>query len=80
MISLKMFRYATRVTIELFEEDGFIKLIITDDGKGFEVETVKMGLGLKNITSRAELQNGTVNIVSNPDEGCKIIIQIPINY
>ncbi|MBK8088131.1 MAG: PAS domain S-box protein [Chitinophagaceae bacterium] len=72
--------YATRVTIELFEEDGFIKLIITDDGKGFEVETVKMGLGLKNITSRAELQNGTVNIVSNPDEGCKIIIQIPINY
>lgn len=72
--------YATRVTIELFEEDGFIKLIITDDGKGFEVETVKMGLGLKNITSRAELQNGTVNIISNPDEGCKIIIQIPINY
>ncbi len=72
--------YATKVTIELFEEDGFVKLIITDDGKGFEVETVKMGLGLKNITSRAELQNGSVNIISNPDEGCKITIQIPINY
>lgn len=72
--------YATSATIELFEEDGFIKLIITDDGKGFEAETVKMGLGLKNIISRAELQNGTVNIISNPDEGCKITIQIPINY
>lgn len=71
---------ATNVTIELFEEDSFIKLIITDNGKGFETETVKMGLGLKNITSRVELQNGTVNIISKPDMGCKIIIQIPINY
>jgi len=69
---------ATNVSIELFDEGNFIKLVITDNGKGFNMATVKRGLGLKNITSRTELQNGLVDIVTSPDKGCKIIIQIPI--
>jgi len=69
---------ATYVTIELFEEDHFIKLNITDNGIGFSTATMKKGHGFKNITSRAELQNGSLDIISNPGMGCKIIIQIPI--
>jgi signal transduction histidine kinase len=39
---------------------------------------VKKGAGLKNIQNRIYLINGTQNIYSAPDKGCKIIINFPI--
>ncbi len=70
---------ACKVSIELFEEDNFISLIITDDGNGFDTGTVKRGQGLKNINSRAELQNGSAEIISHPGKGCKLKVQILVN-
>jgi PAS domain S-box-containing protein len=73
---------ARNLIIELIlaEADRNIELSITDDGKGFNPEKVrKKGLGLSNITSRAELFGGKVNIQSAPGRGCKLRVQIPIN-
>jgi len=56
-----------------------IELSITDDGKGFNPEEVrKKGLGLSNITSRAELCGGKIDIRSAPGRGCKLRVQIPV--
>lgn len=72
---------AKNLVIELFTEDNMINLSISDDGKGFDPEQVrhKKGVGLFNITSRAELFNGKVNIVSAPGKGCALNINIPIS-
>jgi signal transduction histidine kinase len=72
---------ARNLIIELIltEAGRTIELDITDDGKGFNPEKVrKTGLGLSNITSRAELSGGKVNIQSAPGRGCKLRVQIPV--
>jgi PAS domain S-box-containing protein len=71
---------ATKVTVELFQEESKVYLFIADDGKGFDLKTVKKGQGLINIKSRAELQDGSVEILTNPGHGCKLVIQIPITF
>lgn len=70
---------AKNVTVEMFQEDNKVYFFIADDGNGFDLQTVKKGQGLTNIKSRAELQDGSVEILTNPGQGCKLVIQIPIN-
>lgn len=41
-------------------------ITVKDDGKGFEPEQKRNGVGLRNITSRAEVNNGCVSIDSKP--------------
>lgn len=69
---------AAQVFVELFPEDGHVELVIADNGKGFDPETVKPGMGLKNIRSRAELLNGKAQIISSPGNGCKLKVVIPL--
>jgi PAS domain S-box-containing protein len=72
---------AHNLIIELGLEEGEnrIELNITDDGKGFDPGSVpKIGLGLSNIRSRADLFGGKVTILSAPGEGCKLRVQVPL--
>jgi PAS domain S-box-containing protein len=55
------------------------EVIIQDDGIGFDPSLVKMGAGLKNIQNRVYLINGTYFIQTKPTQGCKIIINFPLN-
>ncbi|WP_452224587.1 sensor histidine kinase [Lacinutrix chionoecetis] len=58
------------------------KLIITasDDGKGFNVETVEKGSGLLNMKSRAELINTAYNLSSIIGEGTHLELKYPYNH
>lgn len=68
---------AKNILIELFAENNYIELILTDDGTGFNLETIKKGLGLRNMNSRAQLLNGTTEIITEPNKGCKLKVHIP---
>lgn len=72
---------AQNLVICFLREDNYLQLQITDDGKGFHKQNIKLkkGVGLSNIISRAELFNGTVQIDSAPGEGCTLIVTIPLN-
>jgi PAS domain S-box-containing protein len=63
---------ATAVTIDLRKEKEQICLRIEDDGKGFDPSARRMGVGISNIISRAELYNGKVEIDSSPGNGCRL--------
>lgn len=66
---------ANQVCIELDNsQDDQLMLIIEDDGKGFDPSERRKGVGLTNITSRAEVLNGKVEIDSAPGDGCRIKI------
>jgi PAS domain S-box-containing protein len=73
---------ARNLIIELIleESENRIELNITDDGKGFNPEKIKnkIGLGLSNIMSRADLFGGKVTIISAPGQGCKLRVQVPV--
>jgi two-component system sensor histidine kinase UhpB len=62
------------------ENSNNVKLVIKDDGKGFNTAQTRTGVGLRNITSRAELFGGSVKIQSTPGNGCELEVLFPIKY
>jgi signal transduction histidine kinase len=68
---------AKRVNIRLVKEDDTIQLMITDDGVGFDTAAKKKGVGLRNMISRAELNNGIIQIDSAPGRGCILTAKFP---
>lgn len=68
---------AQHLYLELREEDGCLELIIEDDGKGFDPETVSRGQGLTNMAQRARLLNGSLHIETAPGSGCRVVAVIP---
>lgn len=70
---------AKNVLIRLTVLNNKIVLSVEDDGKGFDLRTIRKGQGIMNIKSRAELHAGTAEIATNPGEGCKLSVLIPIN-
>ncbi|AXT21179.1 tetratricopeptide repeat protein [Flavobacteriaceae bacterium AU392] len=69
---------ASRVDVSFYMIDAHLELVIKDDGIGFDVNKQAKGIGLKNIKSRTQNLNGTLDIVSNPDKGTLITVSFPI--
>jgi len=61
-------------------EDNKLKLTITDDGVGFDINKKRKGIGLKNIISRCKKIKGTLDIDSKPGKGTTIKITMPVTY
>jgi signal transduction histidine kinase len=70
--------HAKEVVIEIYQDKGALILCIKDDGVGFDVSSKRNGVGLQNITSRAELLDGEVIINSSPGKGCEL--QVLFDY
>jgi two-component system sensor histidine kinase DegS len=70
-----------QVNVQIIMDDNFVKMIVQDNGKGFDVgEAVeKSGLGLKVIKERVEILGGYIDIDSAPGQGSRITVQIPIS-
>ncbi|MDX1687218.1 MAG: GAF domain-containing sensor histidine kinase [Candidatus Promineifilaceae bacterium] len=71
---------ASNVVVEAEREDHAIKLRIEDDGRGFDVDSQSQmtGHGLANMRARAEEQNGTFTVESEPGEGTQISLRLPL--
>jgi signal transduction histidine kinase len=62
-----------QITIDLITQPGEIKLVIGDDGKGFDPSQTFPGhLGLSSMRERAENVRGTLSIESIPGQGTTI--------
>ena len=68
---------ANHIKISFQLEKSVILLNISDDGKGFEINKSKKGIGLKNILARVEEVNGTVEFESAVNAGTAITVKIP---
>lgn len=74
---------ANSVTIELTFEADRVRLAMTDDGRGFELpqnltELPEAGkLGLIGMHERAQLVGGKLQILSRPDAGTRILLEVP---
>ncbi len=69
---------ATEVNIRLEEKENKIRLVYSDNGNGFDLSTVKKGLGLINIQNRIENFNGKATITSAPGKGCTLIAELSV--
>ncbi|WP_223551848.1 sensor histidine kinase [Aestuariivivens sp. NBU2969] len=69
---------AKHVKISFKLKNNVICLAVEDDGKGFDVNKAKSGIGLKNIHSRIKGINGKIKINSEIAKGTKVSIEVPI--
>ena len=53
------------------------RLVIRDDGRGFDPDTVRHGNGLSNMRHRAKTLHGDVSIASRPGHGTQLILIFP---
>jgi PAS domain S-box-containing protein len=68
-----------RVGVQIEEHSNTLHLIVSDSGKGFDVEAAKLsrGLGLTSMQERVRLVNGTIAIDSKPMGGTTIHVRVP---
>ncbi|MFZ0613957.1 MAG: PAS domain S-box protein [Desulfobacterales bacterium] len=75
-------RYAAagHVDVRLELTNGSLKLVVTDDGRGFDTAALgeNEGLGLVGMTERAILAGGRLEIVSTPGKGTRVSLDVPL--
>ena len=70
---------ARNIRVSLTTTADSVELIVVDDGVGFVVsERARTGLGLRSIQERVRFMRGTVNVDSQPGEGTKVLVRIPV--
>lgn len=71
---------AKLITIQLITHDGELVLLVEDNGKGFDSSKVNEanGIGLKNLYSRVEYLNGTIDFDSFEGKGTTVSVNIPL--
>lgn len=70
---------ATRVWIYIKDHSTHLAVVISDNGKSFEYEEVKKGMGIKNIESRIKSMNAAHKWKNVLGQGSRLIIKIPYN-
>jgi signal transduction histidine kinase len=69
---------AKNVTLDFSTSDSQLWVQIMDDGVGFNLKKSRKGIGLKNMKSRVEKLNGSLEIQSAVNKGTQIHIKIPL--
>ncbi len=79
LINIAKHAKAQSVQLSFNRHDNVLILILEDDGKGFDLQKQKKGIGISNIKERVLSINGELTIDSIVNKGTTIIIEIPIN-
>lgn len=71
---------ATQIKLQLILTPDHVRLLIEDNGKGFELSDVQSGhYGLVGMRERARLLGGSLTIASSPEVGVQIEAQLPLS-
>ena len=81
--NVKKHAAANNVHVKLEFTKKSIKLVVSDNGKGFDKGNVKSqdidgGYGLLSMKERVDLLNGSLDVISMPGKGTKIFASIPL--
>lgn len=68
---------AKRATVTVEEDETMIRIIVQDDGGGFDTTAKSSGFGLLGMHERAELLDGTLEIQSAPGQGTTVKAAFP---
>jgi signal transduction histidine kinase len=68
---------ASCADVSLEYETDMVKMIIKDDGHGFDKSIKHGGLGLYSMRERAEVLGGSFTVESSPEQGTMIAVTLP---
>ncbi len=69
---------AARASVVVSAREGRLRLVVEDDGRGFDPAAPTARLGLAGIRERVELLGGRLRIESSPDGGTAVIVDLQI--
>jgi signal transduction histidine kinase len=69
---------ASRAVVEVLEDKGTVRLMIRDDGAGFDPEAATAGFGLVGLRERVGLLGGDLVLTSAEGEGTTIAVSLPV--
>lgn len=69
---------AKKAVITLSTGNGQFQMLISDNGKGSDLNKSNDGIGLRNIRNRLSLFNGTSKITTATDSGFSLMISLPL--
>jgi signal transduction histidine kinase len=78
MVNMRKHSKASLVALVFIEEENFLKIHYSDNGKGAKQEAVKNGNGLQNVENRISSINGKLTFETEKEKGLKIFISIPL--
>ena len=68
----------TKAEIEFQEEENWLRLKLSDNGKGFDLAAVSDGNGMVSMRRRAQKLGGELEVISNLGEGTTVILKAPL--
>ncbi|HYJ66931.1 MAG TPA: ATP-binding protein [Nocardioidaceae bacterium] len=70
---------ATRASVGIEAAiDGEVRLVVEDDGRGFDADRIRMGAGLANMRDRIDAVGGRLDLHSRPGNGARLDIHVPL--
>ncbi|RFP63559.1 PAS domain S-box protein [Hymenobacter lapidiphilus] len=69
---------ATQAALELETLPNWVSLRAEDNGRGFDVQAVPEGLGLRTVRDAVALLGGTIALDSSPEFGTHVRLRIPL--
>jgi signal transduction histidine kinase len=76
--NVSKYAQATAATVRLAQAYGSLTFEVTDDGVGFDPETVSRGTGLQGIADRLAALGGEVTVRSAPGVGTTVAGRVPV--
>ncbi|MEP2935914.1 MAG: sensor histidine kinase [Gilvibacter sp.] len=70
---------ASKIAVTISENATHIVFNIDDNGNGFDQDEIAMGNGLNNMKKRAIDLNGDLQVISSPENGTSVRLQMPID-
>lgn len=67
----------SHVEFHLSPTPSGLRIEITDDGCGFDPESVQSGHGLGNLRERAAMMRAAMTLVSSPGAGTRVLLEVP---
>jgi signal transduction histidine kinase len=72
------YAHASCATVRLLDNGTTLSFEVTDDGIGFDPDTVIRGAGLANINDRLDALGGTVSLHSSIGHGTTLRGEVPL--
>jgi PAS domain S-box-containing protein len=69
---------ATEVEVRLRIEGQEVAAEVADDGRGFDTESVRAGVGLSAMRERVETLGGNIEVKSRPGAGTRVEVRVPL--
>ncbi len=84
LTNVRKYAHARHALVRVSRIDGHAEMRIEDDGLGFDPARITRGdwpqFGLQTMRERAASVGGAFVVVSKPNQGTQIIVQIPLRY